>query len=168
MGIVCQYLWVAERQTKNVIFENNIHFHLISNKYWKIDKHWKYWIDVQKKNNICVRQVDFKPASAFDVIGITSRNSKGILSYITKYITKNNSQFRFQPWNCSKKISQLYTSYYSDFGIIKQLEKLEKDGSIKTKMYKEDYCNIILYPYNKITNHFCDKVHEKNKIIWNL
>ena len=27
-----QYLWVAERQTKNIIFEGNAHFHLIANK----------------------------------------------------------------------------------------------------------------------------------------
>ncbi len=107
------------------------------------------------------------PASAFDVKGITSRNTKGVLNYVTKYITKNESQFRFQPWNCSKKVSELYTSYYSDFSILNQLEKLEAEDLINIWRYKQDFCNIVIYPYNKITNHFCDKVHEKNKIIWN-
>ncbi len=161
-----QYLWVAERQTKNVVFEGNVHFHLITNKYWKIEKLWKYWIDVQRKNGVIVRDENFKPSSAFDAKGITSKNTKGVISYVTKYVTKNESQFRFQPWNCSKKISQLYTSYYSDFSIIKQLEKLEEEDFIKIKRHKEDFCNILIYPYNKTTNHFCDKVHEKNKSIW--
>ncbi|MCM4172631.1 hypothetical protein DHD32_14155 [Arenibacter sp. TNZ] len=30
-----EYVWVAERQTKNTEFEGNIHFHIVSNKYWK-------------------------------------------------------------------------------------------------------------------------------------
>jgi hypothetical protein len=30
-----QYIWVAERQTKNDAFKGNIHFHMITNKYWK-------------------------------------------------------------------------------------------------------------------------------------
>ena len=37
-----QYLWVAEKQNANKVFENNIHFHLITNKYWKIGRWWKY------------------------------------------------------------------------------------------------------------------------------
>jgi hypothetical protein len=31
-----QYLWVAEKQTDNQVFKDNLHFHLITNKYWKI------------------------------------------------------------------------------------------------------------------------------------
>jgi hypothetical protein len=37
---------VAERQTKNDVFEGNVHFYMITNKYWKIDKCWNYWIDL--------------------------------------------------------------------------------------------------------------------------
>lgn len=161
-----QYLWVAERQTKNLIFKNNIHFHMISNKFWKIEKHWKYWLSIQNKNGIKARDENFKPASAFDVKGITSKNSKGILSYVTKYITKNNSYFRFMPWNCSKKISELFTSYYSDLSIIKQIQKLEDEKLITITHHKEDFCNIMVYPYNKITNHFCDRIHKKNQQLW--
>ena len=38
---------------------------------------------------------------------------------------------------------------------------------IMVKRCKQDFCNIVIYPYNKITNHFCDKVHEKIKV-WGL
>lgn len=47
-----QYLWVAERQTNNEVFKDNIHFHIINNKFWKIDKWWPYWLGLQKKFGI--------------------------------------------------------------------------------------------------------------------
>jgi hypothetical protein len=31
-----QYIWVAERQTK-MIFQGEYSFHMITNKYWKIE-----------------------------------------------------------------------------------------------------------------------------------
>ncbi len=65
-----QYLWIAERQTKNDIFKGNVHFHMITNKYWNIEKWWKYWIDFQLKNGIKPREKNFKPSSAFDVRAI--------------------------------------------------------------------------------------------------
>lgn len=37
-----QYLWVSERQTENKVFPDNIHFHMITNKYWDIQKTWNY------------------------------------------------------------------------------------------------------------------------------
>ncbi|WAC00969.1 hypothetical protein N7U66_12220 [Lacinutrix neustonica] len=47
-----QYLWVVERQTKNDEFKGNPHFHMITNKYWKIEKWWNYWLALQHKNGI--------------------------------------------------------------------------------------------------------------------
>lgn len=161
-----EYLWVAERQNKNLVFDGNIHFHLVTNKYWKIDKHWKYWMNIQRKNGIIPREENFKPGSAFDVRGITSKNAKGILGYLTKYITKNNSQFQFMPWNCSKKISELYTSFYTDFSFLTQLEELEKQRIISIKRIQEEFCNLMLIPYNKITIPFYRRLHEKNEEIW--
>jgi len=37
-----QYIWIVERQTKNNEFKGNPHFHMITNKYWKINKWWNY------------------------------------------------------------------------------------------------------------------------------
>jgi hypothetical protein len=51
-----QYIWVAERQTKNLTFPDNIHFHLITNKYFKIEKYWEYWIKLQERNGILPRK----------------------------------------------------------------------------------------------------------------
>ncbi|MBO6605315.1 hypothetical protein [Psychroserpens sp.] len=119
-----QYVWVAERQTKNDVFEGNVHFHMITNKYWKIDKWWNYWIDLQEKNGIKPRDKDYKPTSAFDVKQLNSNNIRSIASYVTKYVTKNDAKFKCQVWNCSKRVSQLYTDFYTTTEYTDQFKKM--------------------------------------------
>ncbi|WP_185956541.1 hypothetical protein [Changchengzhania lutea] len=40
---------------------------MITNKYWKIEKWWNYWLTLQQKNGVTPREKGFKPSSAFDV-----------------------------------------------------------------------------------------------------
>ena len=164
-----QYLWVAEKQTKNEVFINNIHFHLITNKYWKIDKWWQYWLSVQEKHGIVPRDQNYKPSSAFDVKQVNSNNIKGVVNYLTKYVTKNSGEFECQIWNCSRKISRLYTDFYAGIGFIRQLEKMEKENMLggNLKVIPKEYCNIVLVPLNQKTLHFYNKIDEKNRSIWN-
>jgi hypothetical protein len=163
-----QYVWVAEKQTKNAAFKDNIHFHLVTNQYWKLDKWWNYWLDVQKKHKIVPREESFKPTSAFNVRLIKSDNVKGIGTYLTKYVTKNTSEFRCQVWNCSKKISRLYTCFYSGVQIMDKFERLQHlgllDGEIKT--YHQDYCNVNIIPLNKLVMRFYDPIATRNKERW--
>lgn len=161
-----EYLWVAERQTKNEVFKDNIHFHLITNKFWDIEKYWRYWTDLQTKHGITPRNENYKASSSFDVKSITSKNAKGISIYLTKYVTKNKSQFNCQPWNCSKKVSMLYTDFYTGFSFLTTLEKLEKQKEIEIKRVQEDYCNLLYYPINRTTMRFYDGLHMKNKELW--
>jgi hypothetical protein len=164
-----QYLWVAERQTKNAVFKDNIHFHLVTNKYWPLEKWWNYWLDVQAKHGIRPRDENFKPGSAFNVRLIKSDNIKGIGTYLTKYVTKNDGKFGCQVWNCSKKISRLYTCFYSGIQIINKFERLQEqgllDGEIKT--YKQEYCNVNVIPLNKLVMKFYEPIEDKNKELWN-
>lgn len=141
-----QYIWVAERQTKNDEFKGNVHFHLITNKYWKIEKWWNYWISLQKKNGITPRNKDFKPSSAFDVKQINTNNIKGIGSYITKYVTKNKAKFKCQVWNCSKRVSQLYTDFYTTNEYVENFEKL---NAIRNEFEVKDTMN---RPFLKVKN----------------
>ncbi|TNJ47122.1 hypothetical protein KFZ70_05020 [Tamlana fucoidanivorans] len=119
-----QYVWVAERQTKNDEFKGNVHFHIITNKYWKIEKWWNYWINLQIKNGVTPREKDFKPSSAFDVKQLNSNNIRAIASYVTKYVTKNKAKFKCQVWNCSKRVSELYTDFYSTTEFTDQFKRL--------------------------------------------
>ena len=106
---------------------------MISNK---IDKWWKYWIDLQKKNGIVPRDENFKASSAFDVKQLNSNNIRAIGSYVTKYVTKNKDKFKCQVWNCSKKVSLLYTDFYTYSDYIEQFKKL---GAIKKVFEQKDF-----------------------------
>lgn len=159
-----QYIWVAERQTKNTIFQDNIHFHLITNKYFKIDKYWKYWNQLQEKNGIYPREEDFKASSSFDIRRLNSKNIKAIGQYITKYIVKNKDQFDCQVWNCSKKISMLYTDFYSGFEFIDNLEKvLNKE----LEPIPAEYCTVYPVPLNRLTLPMYERLNEKNRQVIN-
>jgi len=67
--------------------------------------------EFDKYKHHCQEAEDFKPSSAFDVKQINTNNIKAIASYLTKYVTKNNDEFKCQVRNCSKKVSALYTDF---------------------------------------------------------
>lgn len=163
-----QYLWVAEKQLENKVFANNIHFHVITNKYWKIDRWWKYWIELQQKHGIHARDKNFKPSSAFDVRAVTGNNVKAIANYLTYYVTKNEGEFKCQIWNCSKKISRLKTNIYSDMSFLKQVDAMEKANLLngERKVYQNEYCSIHTIPLNKNTLKLYSRIDEANKAMW--
>ncbi|MCR9226337.1 MAG: hypothetical protein NXH90_02795 [Flavobacteriaceae bacterium] len=39
-------------------------------------------------------------------------------------MTKNKGKFKFQPWNCSKRVSQLYTDFYTTPDYLRNFKKL--------------------------------------------
>lgn len=155
-----QYLWVAERQTENKVFPDNIHFHMITNKYWDIQKTWNYWLDLQSKNGIIPRDESFKASSAFDVKKVDTKNPKQVGVYLTKYVTKNKAEFKCQVWNCSKSISALYTDFYTDYSFLEELQKLKKD---EIKEVPLEFCTLHLIPLDKTTIRFYDRLENKNR-----
>lgn len=162
-----QYVWVAERQTKNAEFAGNVHFHIITNKYWKIDKWWNYWLDLQKKNGIQPRDKDFKPSSAFDVKQLNSSNIRSIASYVTKYVTKNNAKFKCQVWNCSRRVSELYTDFYTTSEFTDQFKRLNavlKETVIKGER-NQPALNIKMIDLNRQTLPLYRRLDDKNKAI---
>lgn len=165
-----QYIWVAEKQSNNAVFKNNIHFHLITNKYWPLDKWWNYWLDIQKKHGIVPRDEKFRPGSAMNVRLIKSTNTKGVGTYLTKYVTKNKSQFNCQVWNCSQKISRLYTCFYSGIETVNKFQKLQDAGFLngEIKTYTQEYCQINVIPINSLVMKFYVPIDEKNKENWNI
>ena len=163
-----QYLWVAEKQTENKAFENNIHFHLITNKYWKIDRWWNYWIELQQKHGVAPREANFKPSSAFDVKSISGQNVKAIANYLTYYVTKNDGEFNCQIWNCSKKVSWLNTDMYQDISFMKRVEALERANLLggERKIYTQEYCAVHTIPLNRITLNLYSQIDDANRIMW--
>jgi len=164
-----EYLWVAERQKNNKVFPDNIHFHLATNKYFKWERWWQYWISLQNKSGIFTRHETIQaPAAAFNVKAIKNNDVKGIGIYLTKYVTKNEDQFECQIWNCSKKVSALYTDFYSDYHFIEAIERLQKNGLLDGEIMTipHDYHTLKLFPVNRNTLKLYTALEEKNKQIW--
>lgn len=116
-----KYAWVAERQTENKKYPNNIHFHIIINKFLPV-AHYNYlWIVQQYNAGLRFEDytlTDIRRAHAddtlknilnpFDVKKI--RTIYGLSWYLTKYITKNQSTgFQCAAWHCSRSVSRLFT-----------------------------------------------------------
>lgn len=161
-----QYLWVVERQTKNTEFIGNPHFHMITNKYWKIEKWWDYWLTLQQKNGIIPRNKDFKPSSAFDVKQLNTNNIKRISTYVTKYVTKNDAKFKCQVWNCSRKVSELYTDFYTNTEFTDQFVKLNAvTKEFIDKDFKSPVINVKMIELNRQTIPLYKRLDDKNKII---
>jgi hypothetical protein len=161
-----QYVWVVERQTRNNVFKNNIHFHMITNKQWKIKKWWNYWMDLQIKNGIKPRSKDFRPTSAFDVKQLSTNNVRGLISYVTKYITKNNDKFKCQVWNCSKKVSHFYTDIYTTEAFIEQFKKLNAiSKEYIDKNSKSPVINVKMIDLNRQTLPLYKRLDDKNRLI---
>jgi hypothetical protein len=163
-----EYIWVAEKQTRNKLFPNNIHFHLVTNIYWDIKRWWQYWIDVQAKFGIVPRENQKAGSSAFDVKKINSNNKKAIGNYIAGYLSKSQETFDCRVWHCSRRISSLYTGFYSGIEFIQHLEALDKAQSLggSIKIIPKEFCNIILVPINSITEKLYEKIHIKNRVLW--
>ena len=161
-----QYVWIVERQNKNDSFKGNPHFHIITNKYWKIEKWWNYWIDLQKKNGVKPTDENFKPSSAFDVKQLNSNNIRRIATYVTKYVTKNDESFKCQVWNCSKRISELYTDFYTKTSFTEQFERL---GAVAKEFVDRDaknpVINVKMISLNRQTLPLYKRLDDKNKKI---
>lgn len=123
-----QYLWVSERQTKNQTFKKNIHFHLVANKSWDINKYWEYWLELQKKSGIVFSNPDYKPSSAFNFLRIRQNDLKKLQNYLTKYVSKNRDSFKCQVWNCSKMASALYTHFSGNEVLLDNAYRLEGEN----------------------------------------
>jgi hypothetical protein len=102
------YIWVAERHENGTL-----HFHLITN----------ITHDVQELNGILkasviniaksLDSIELVEAAerynGFDIAKKKGKDKKSIAAYITKYVTKNNSEFTGLAWYCSKSVSNLCT-----------------------------------------------------------
>jgi hypothetical protein len=121
-----QYLWVAERQTKNIDYPNNIHFHIIMNKRISIRRYNALWVmqqynaGLRGQNKYGEQVIKSKVEQAyrdgsvhklFNPVDVKRvRSIAGLSAYLTKYITKQqDSFFACSPWHCSRGVSKLFT-----------------------------------------------------------
>lgn len=104
------YLYVNERQTKNT---NNIHSHIVTDQYLPVKAVNRIWCKILSDHGYTFKgEAILQPGKPLpNPVDITCiYNINRVSSYITKYITKNDSEFDCLIWNCSNSISKLFTS----------------------------------------------------------
>jgi hypothetical protein len=122
-----QYLWVAERQTKNPETPNNIHFHVILNKRLPVKEFNNLWVlqqynaglrgRTQYGKQISQAEINerYKKGTIQKVLNPLDvrrvRSIGGLSGYLTKYITKQEKDVPFgcAVWHCSRGVSRLFT-----------------------------------------------------------
>lgn len=161
-----EYIWIAERQ-KN----DTLHFHILTYTYFnvRIINHFmaKTIQNIIKNDDCFWLNFDHSKYNGVDVTVIY--NTRDISKYVTKYVSKNNNTEKFLLWNCSAKISRLFTSAIlteSEFKYaLEFMQKLEKlSQKIKTSSYDIE---IDVYINKKGKEPpFYKKIAEINKIFW--
>lgn len=159
------YIWVAERQ-KN----GTIHFHMITNCYLQIrivnaffataienalldgwDTEVRY--EKERYNGVDVKRV---------------WNVKGLRSYMSKYITKNNTKSNYLLWNCSSDVSALFTSMKVDSESIYKYFRYAEVDNIEDFHNKAIYLSSFAdYIQFKVTppSRFMESMHSVNQHI---
>ncbi len=96
----------------------------------------------KKKGLEVLQEIDLEKYNGVDVKKV-GQNKNGLISYLAKYVTKNEVEFHRLPWHCSRKVSELFTSinYNDEEQNIYQnrLPREEKYYSVKSEEYYRVY-----------------------------
>ncbi len=82
---------------------------------------------------------------------------------MTKHVTKNSEKFKCQVWNCSKKVSQLYTDFYTNEDFTDQFKRLNAiTKEIVDKDLENPVINIKMIDLNRQTLPLYKRLDDKN------
>ena len=91
---------------------------------------------------------------------------KSIVPFRTQYVTRNNNESPV--WNCPKKVSELYTDFYTNEGFVAQFEPLnaiEKNYELRDDNGRK-FLDVKLINLNRHTLPLYKRLDEKNKEIF--
>lgn len=159
------YLWITERQ-KN----GTLHFHILTNDLFSVyqmnkfvrkslinkclRKEFVYNLEVLKKYN----GVDIaKNRTTKKVINLAKqKDNKLIVSYLTKYITKNNELFTRLPFHSSHSISKLTNKYLIDAYESEMIWQQYQQQNLNPKKFESDFVNLYFFSNDIDQNIFKD------------
>lgn len=179
------YVWVAERQTtgfKGSAPTNNVHFHIVMgrsftglekvefNALWVAQQfnagidhkeirerlyrdHGETFQSLQrtgytgwKKIQHYLNPADFRKLKTID----------GVSAYLTNYVTKNTDKFNCANWNCSREVSEYFTTQLIPYAMYLQTLNKRKN-SIRSRDGKKTYTG------SQFTGSHCTIVSIVNK-----
>jgi hypothetical protein len=157
------YLWVAERQ-KN----STIHFHLLTNDYMEIIKVNGFMAAAlateKRKGADALKGVDLDIYNGVDVKRVKG-NSKSLIGYLAKYVSKNDIEFYRLPWHCSRDISRLFvTEHFEDDEVDRVTDQLPQDEH-KYQIFKTEYYNTASFKFTPEEKVYSD-IDSINEIVY--
>jgi hypothetical protein len=158
------YIWVAERQ-KN----GTIHFHLLTNDFMDIKAVNNFMAKAlateKRKGTEALKNVEIEKYNGVDVKRVKG-SSKGFISYLAKYVSKNNIEFYRLPWHCSRDISKLFTSeYFEKEDSDRFFNHLPKEAD-KYKIFQSEFYNTASFNFTPNDLLYCD-IDSVNETIYN-
>ncbi len=172
------YLWITERQ-KN----GTLHYHMLTNNYMNIREVNNYMrvalLNQKRKGNIpnSINVPDNYNGVDVDNLYHSKRAKhkrkkmskekaqKKLSYYITKYITKNEEEFKHLAWHCSRDISALFTNVRFNNLDNPEIEALLSNNADKIKVITDDYFNLYVLMF-EVPNKFFYKMFEINNQIY--
>jgi len=157
------YLWVAERQ-KNL----TIHFHLLTNDFMKVREvngfMAKCLLTVKKSGLEILRDVEIEKYNGVDVKKVGG-NKNRLISYLVKYITKNEIEFYHLPWHCSHDISSLGTSINYEADEAEKYFNELPESSLDYNIRDEEHYTSAGFRFNP-NEKIYSKMDKKNELIY--
>lgn len=102
-----------------------------------------------------LKEVEIEEYNRVDVKKV-GKNENGLISYLTKYVTKNDIEFYHMPRHCSRDVSRLFTSInFERPEGDKYLDQLPKSPEMY-KVHKTDYYKVKGFKIKPGDNIFSD------------
>lgn len=158
------YLWVKELQSNGTI-----HFHIAVHQKLSV-KQANRFMRASIMRAIDNQQINWERHKATKYNGVDiakdrktkrvvnfakSKKAKALSNYLTKYVTKNQTEFTMLAWHCSRDYSNIITSVALTRDEVKKYQ-LHKHIS-RSKMYENDYFQIFYWtdkPPNRVLKYF--------------
>lgn len=154
VGGLNTYLWVAERQ-KN----GTIHFHLLTNDHMPIVTVNGFMAialsTVKRKGVEALQSINPEKYNGVDV-KIVKGTRKSLVSYLVKYISKNEIEFYRLPWHCSRDVSRLFTAMNFDDSEMDELYKHLPEDPEQYITKQEKYYTVQGFKFTPDEIIFCD------------
>ncbi|MCJ7448964.1 MAG: hypothetical protein MUO72_14865 [Bacteroidales bacterium] len=99
-------------------------------------------IKTENYNGVDVKKVD--------------KNRKSLIGYLTKYITKNDIEFRHFPWHCSRDVSRIFTTInFEEYESDKYFDQIPESPD-KYNVHLNDNYKVAGFKFRPKENIFSD------------
>ena len=175
-NLIEDYLWITERQ-KNT----TLHFHLLTNDLFSVKilnnyikssliyKHNRKEFQYDRSKIENYNGVDIaKNRNTRKVINLAlQKDNRLIISYLTKYITKNNEKFSRLPFHSSHSISKLTHKYLIDQFEAQMIWDNHQASNQNPKKFQIDFCTLIFFS-NDVSEEVFKPIDEENEKLYVL